>query len=97
LVLRRNSWFTWLFQPEIQLPVLAVLLLLCYAFARHLTSPVRELQRAVDCFGRGELVARVNSKRKDELGQLARTFDNMADRIQSLLDAQRQLLLDISH
>jgi two-component system sensor histidine kinase CpxA len=34
---------------------------------------------------------------RDELGQLARTFDKMADRIQTLLGAERQLLLDISH
>lgn len=97
LMLRRGNWLTWFFQPEIQLPVLGVLLVLCYGFARHLTSPVRELQRAVDCFGRGDMVTRVNSTRKDELGQLARTFDTMAERIQSLLAAQRQLLLDISH
>jgi signal transduction histidine kinase len=35
--------------------------------------------------------------RRDELGQLARTFDRMADRIETLLTAERRLLLDISH
>ena len=97
LMLNQGSWYTWFFEPEVHLPVLAVLLLLCYFFARHLTLPVRQLQRSVDRFGHGDLSARVRSKRSDELGQLARTFDNMADRTQTLLAAERRLLLDISH
>jgi two-component system sensor histidine kinase CpxA len=36
-------------------------------------------------------------KRRDELGDLARDFDNMAERIESLLTSQRRLLQDISH
>ena len=63
----------------------------------HLTSPVRALQKAVERFGQGDLSARVGSHARDELGQLARTFDRMADRIQTLLAAERRLLLDISH
>jgi two-component system sensor histidine kinase CpxA len=72
-------------------------ILLCYGFAFHLTSPLRRLQYAVDCFGRGDFSARAQSNRRDELGQLARTFNQMADRIQTLLAAERRLLLDISH
>jgi two-component system sensor histidine kinase CpxA len=51
----------------------------------------------VDFFGRGELNSRAEANRRDELGQLARTFNLMADRIQTLLTAERRLLLDISH
>ena len=58
---------------------------------------MRELQKAVERFGRGDLSARAGSTRRDELGQLARTFDRMADRIETLLAAERRLLLDISH
>src|SRR5205085_10129229 len=60
-------------------------------------SPVRALQKAVERFGRGDLTARVGSARRDELGQLARTFDQMAERIETLVAAERRLLLDISH
>jgi len=86
----------WFLRPE-HLWVLGVCILLCYWLSWHLTSPVRRLQRAVDCFGRGELSIRAESHRRDELGQLARTFNLMADRIQTLLTAERRLLLDISH
>jgi len=86
----------WFLRPE-HLWVLGICVLLCYLLSWHLTSPVRKLQRAVDCFGRGELNVRAEGGRRDELGQLARSFNLMADRIQTLLTAERRLLLDISH
>src|SRR5208337_3947522 len=76
---------------------LAAAVLLCNWLALHLTSPVRALQKAVERFGAGDLTARVGSARRDELGQLARTFDRMAGRIETLLAAERRLLMDISH
>ena len=87
---------TWFLQWD-HVFVLLAAVLLCYWLALHLTEPVRQLQRAVERFGRGDLSARAGSKRRDELGQLARTFDRMAGRIETLLTAERRLLLDISH
>lgn len=77
--------------------LMAANLVLCYILARHLTAPLRALQRAVERFGKGDFTARVGSTRRDELGQLARTFDHMAEQIQTLLESQRHLLRDISH
>jgi len=87
---------SWFLTPE-HIFWLAATLLLCYWLALHLTSPVRALQKAVERFGHGDLSARVNSTRRDELGQLAGAFDRMARRIETLLAAERRLLLDISH
>ena len=91
----RRSMF-WFIQPQ-HLWILGVIVLLCYWLALSLTSPVRALQRAVDRFGKGDLSARAPANRRDELGQLARTFNLMADRIQTLVTAERRLLMDISH
>jgi two-component system sensor histidine kinase CpxA len=55
------------------------------------------LQTAVDRFGKGDLDSRAEESRHDELGELAGTFNRMADRIQTLLAAERRLLLDVSH
>jgi two-component system sensor histidine kinase CpxA len=90
---RVGSWFLL---PE-HIFVLAAGVLLCYWLAMYLTSPVRKLEKAVERFGRGDLSARVGSNRRDELGDLARTFDRMAGRTETLLTAERRLLLDISH
>jgi len=86
----------WFLTPD-HLFMMAAAVLLCYWLALEVTKPVRALQKAVERFGRGDLSARVNSGRRDELGQLARTFDRMAGRIETLLAAERRLLLDISH
>jgi two-component system sensor histidine kinase CpxA len=90
----RVAW--WSFLPQ-QLWVIAAIVLLCWVLAYHLTSPVRRMQKVAERFSLGDFSARVNSHRKDELGQLARTLDAMAGRIQTLLTAERRLLGDISH
>jgi two-component system sensor histidine kinase CpxA len=77
--------------------VLAAIGILCWLLAVNLASPLRSLAVTVDRFGRGELSLRANSRRRDEIGDLARSFDQMAQRIQTLLTAERQLLQDISH
>src|SRR5437868_11937963 len=86
----------WCFVPQ-DLWVIGAAVLLCYWLAMHLTQPVRQLQKAVERFGQGDLSVRAEMRRRDELGELAATFNRMADRIQTLLAAQRRLLLDISH
>jgi two-component system sensor histidine kinase CpxA len=96
LVLVRENWFFWFLQPAHFL-VLALAVLLCYGFAHYLTAPVRRLRSAVDRLGRGDLAARAEESRKDELGELAASFNKMADHIQALLAAERRLLFDISH
>jgi signal transduction histidine kinase len=77
--------------------MLVIFAILCYAFARQLTSPLRKMQKTIERFGHGDFTARVNTKRADELGQLGRAVDQMAERIESLLKSQRRLLQDISH
>lgn len=77
--------------------MLAIFALLCYGLARQLTSPLRKMQKTIERFGRGDFSARVNARRADELGQLGRAVDQMAERIESLLKSQRRLLQDISH
>lgn len=92
---QRNLSFFFLQKQHLW--IIGLVVLLCYAFAYHLTWPVRRLRGVLERFGHGDLSARATIKRKDELGQLATSFNQMADRIQTLLAAERRLLLDISH
>jgi two-component system sensor histidine kinase CpxA len=77
--------------------MLGIMAALCYILARSLTSPLRDMEKILDRFGKGDFSARVHTKRGDEMGQLGRTVDQMADRIELLMKSQRRLLQDISH
>ena len=87
------------FQPfrPYYLLLLGVIALLCWVIAFQLASPLKQLAETVRRFGAGDLAARANSKRRDEIGDVARAFDEMAKRIETLLTAERRLLQDISH
>lgn len=71
--------------------------ILAYVLAVHLASPLRMLTQVVERFGRGELGVRVHLDRKDEVGDLGRSFNRMAGQIETLLSAERRLLQDVSH
>lgn len=67
--------------------------------AWHLARPVKRLREAFAAMGRGRLDTRVGHLRRrgDEFDDLGREFDSMAERLQSLILAQRRLLHDVSH
>jgi signal transduction histidine kinase len=51
----------------------------------------------VASFGSGDFKHRIRLERKDELGELAHSVNIMADDIEGMLEAKRQLILAISH
>jgi two-component system sensor histidine kinase CpxA len=74
--------------------------LVCYVLARYLTAPIVRLRAATQKLASGDLTARAGmpgSRRHDETAELVRDFDRMAERLQTLVTAQRRLLSDISH
>lgn len=77
--------------------VIAVTALLCWLVALGVVSPIRRLTAVVERFGRGDLSTRAKFSRDDEIGELARSFDGMAERIEVLVTSERRLLQDISH
>jgi two-component system sensor histidine kinase CpxA len=77
--------------------LLLTVALLCWPLAFQIGSPLRSLSRIVESFGRGDLSIRAQSRRRDEIGELSRSFDRMADRIETLMTAERRLLQDVSH
>jgi len=74
--------------------------LMCYLLAWSMTSPVTRLRRAAQSLAAGDLSARTGApinRRGDELSELMRDFDRMAERIEGLVDSQSRLLKDVSH
>jgi signal transduction histidine kinase len=77
--------------------LLAALLLLCVLLVRHIGRPLERIAGAARRFGRGDLTARASLRRKDELGEVGRAFDEMADRVTLLMSTQRELMANVSH
>ena len=74
--------------------------LICYLLAWRLTAPLRALRGAAQSLASGDLSARTgmgSSLKGDEIADLGRDFDRMAERIEGLMAAQKQLVRDISH
>lgn len=74
--------------------------LVCYVLARYLTGPIVRLRAATQQLAAGDLTARagtVSLRRGDEIGELVRDFDAMAERLEDLVNAQSHLLNDVSH
>ena len=84
------------FLPYCGLMVFAVGLL-SWPLAVNIAAPLRTLAAVVDRFGQGDLSARIRLSRNDEIGNLAGSFNRMADRLETLLVAERRLLQDVSH
>lgn len=77
---------------------LALLLLaVCYWAVRQQIRPIQSLREEAARVGRGELNHRVKVNRSDELGDLGRDINRMADDVSDMLEAKRQMLLAISH
>ena len=77
--------------------VLLVSLALVYPLSRSITRPIEQLTAAAEAFGKGHLSARSGVQSEDEVGRLARSFDEMAARIQAARKAEKELLANVSH
>jgi two-component system, OmpR family, sensor kinase len=65
--------------------------------ATWLGRPLVKLSAAARALGSGDLTARANLQRRDELGDVSVAFDEMAGRIEQLVRGQRELLANVSH
>jgi two-component system sensor histidine kinase BaeS len=82
-----------------QIVALAVLLsaLAAVLLARHFRSPIRQLAAGSRALSEGRYDLRLDARRSDELGDLARHFNALAGRLASAEAARRQWVADTSH
>ena len=71
--------------------------LLVTMLSRRILSPVRALTGAAGRLGMGSLEERVEASSSDEIGQLGRTFNTMADRLQTAEEQRVRLMSDVAH
>lgn len=66
-------------------------------FSYNMTKPLRKIAYAAHQFGRGDFSTRVEVKSKDEIGQLAKEFNNMAESLSSSESTRRNFIANVSH
>lgn len=66
----------------VSLSALAVLGVILYFSISHFTKPIKELTAGAEIVGKGDLTHHVKVETKDELGQLAKSFNKMAEDLQ---------------
>ncbi|MDH5228973.1 MAG: HAMP domain-containing histidine kinase [Gammaproteobacteria bacterium] len=77
--------------------ILLGILFFFYHATRRLFKPIDTIKYGIKQIEQGVLSHRIDVKRKDELGELAQHINTMADELERLLDAKRELLLAVSH
>jgi len=68
-----------------------------YPVSRRITRRLERLKTGVEHFGTGELSSRVPVEGRDEVAEVARSFNTAAEKIEALVAAQKRLLASASH
>lgn len=92
-----RAGFPWSYVLPLGAVILALVGIASVWFSRRLARPLELLATAARRFGAGDTTARASLHRADEVGDVGRAFDEMADRTAAVLRSQRQLMGDVSH
>jgi signal transduction histidine kinase len=95
--LTRRLWTIWGFRAGLAVTVLGVAALIGAVVARRLTRPLRELNGMASKFSDGDLTARSPVTGPPETQTLARTLNQGAERLDTLVASQRIFVADASH
>ena len=87
---RRSLWLAGL-------AAMAVAILLSVFLLRQITKPLRRLDAATRRIARGEFGERVGDYTSDEIGRLARSFDEMTESLARAERTKKQMIADVSH
>jgi signal transduction histidine kinase len=74
-----------------------IAVLLVYIFSRRLSRPLKQIRDAAAKIASGEFNKRLDIKSKDEIGELAKTFNQMAAALENLEEMRRGFVANVSH
>lgn len=83
--IHRAFWIAFVAVSGILLVVYLAALAIAFVLVGSLARNVNRLTRAAAAIARGDFSVRIQSKSRDQIGDLARSFDGMAESIQKLL------------
>lgn len=74
-----------------------VALAIIFVLSRRILNPIKALTLIARRFGRGDFSHRLKLKDKGEVGELARTFNSMANNIERAEQLRKSLVADVAH
>jgi two-component system OmpR family sensor kinase len=75
---------------------IVILIILCLLILK-MVYPLKDISKIMRKFGNGEYGLRINTRSKDEIGEVAKTFNSMASNLEDLIVSRQRLLRDIGH
>jgi signal transduction histidine kinase len=79
------------------LVAIAIAILLTFVLSRRILAPVKALTHAARQLGKGDFSQRVDFKDKGEVGELAQSFNSMADNLEHAEQLRRNMVADVAH
>ncbi len=77
--------------------VLGISLILSLIIVKHITQPLKRMQRVARTISKGDFSIRTNLNRRDELGELASGIDEMAESLEKSEEWKRRIISDSAH
>lgn len=77
--------------------VMVIAIIVSFATTKHMIRPINEMTRTVRKFAHGDFSSRVHVTSEDELGQLADSFNLMADSLERSENLRREFIANVSH
>lgn len=75
----------------------AVVAVIAIPLSRHITKPLKRLQESALRIADGDLSARADVRGNDEIGRLGKAFNGMAETVERMVRAGRELTANVSH
>jgi signal transduction histidine kinase len=83
--------------PMTSLTAICIALATSQVLAHGMTSPLREMTAAARAMARGDYTRRVRATSQDEVGELAKAFNQMATDLADADRRRRELIANVSH
>jgi signal transduction histidine kinase len=87
-----GSYFIWG-----GLVAIGIAVLITFFLSRRILSPVKALINVSRQYGKGDFSKRIDNKDKGELGELANSFNSMADDLERIQRLRQNMVADVAH
>ena len=95
--MRKFSWKMFAIIIQVLLIGLAVAVLLSFFLAKAITAPIQNITRGALKLSEGDFKKKIEVSSNDEIGTLTLTFNDMAEKLQTIEQSRREFIANVSH